>query len=216
MCENEEARLERVGFLRLSSLRRRSASPDGRERSYAVRGEVSRNRHVLLRCAPGCNGRASITTSSRDEMRSKQCSAVERGRRRDRGRTHREKAGPVDTSDAAGSELKNAMHEALVELGIQLQQTCYEFVTVTPATHARVDARDEARGWRVTSGTCSAGADPFTKESVPRVVFDLLTKARALRSETYRSEVRFSTLGGRAEGERDVVHLPPARSGGVR
>lgn len=96
--------------------------------------------------------------------------------------------------------MSDATHEALVELGILLGQSGYEFVTVTPATHARVDARDERRGRAMARDLRDVfgWSRPFIREAVPSRVFDLLKEAQVLRreGEGYRSNVRFSTLGG--------------------
>lgn len=96
----------------------------------------------------------------------------------------------------AGAPL--ALTEALVALGRWLQSTGYAFTTVTPATHARVNARSSARvaasvrdvfGW----------SRPFEPGLLPRAAMDSL-RAGGLLAEgpgaLLRSRVRFSTLHG--------------------
>lgn len=96
----------------------------------------------------------------------------------------------------AGAPL--ALTDALVALGRWLQSTGYTFTTVTPATHARVNARSSARvaasvrdvfGW----------SRPFAPGLLPRAVMDSL-RAGGLLAEgpggLLRSRVRFATLHG--------------------
>src|SRR5690606_6813121 len=83
------------------------------------------------------------------------------------------------------------------QLGVWLKSTGYEFVTVTPATHARVMARNPARqadtledifGWNL----------PFAAEAMPEEALNLLRSASVLEENQglLRSKVRFSTLDG--------------------
>lgn len=91
--------------------------------------------------------------------------------------------------------------EALVELGAALGRMGYEFVTVTPETHRRVNARAQrlGRGLARDLRDVFGWSRPFAKEAVPSFVLELLEKAHALRrdGERYLSDVRFSTLGDR-------------------
>lgn len=85
--------------------------------------------------------------------------------------------------------------EPLVELGRLLRSTRYGFTTVSPATHARVNARPEnatARSLRDVFGW----SRPFRPGQFPAVE-RLLASADALgaRGELLVSEVRFSSLG---------------------
>jgi SAM-dependent methyltransferase len=83
---------------------------------------------------------------------------------------------------------------ALIALGRDLRAASYRFVTVTPATHARADAKDprpasclrDVFGW----------SRPFTKDLLPPALFDLLGEAGALvpSNGAFRSGVRFSSL----------------------
>jgi methylase of polypeptide subunit release factors len=85
--------------------------------------------------------------------------------------------------------------EPLFRLGIWLQQEGYSFVTVTPATHARVIGRDPARkattledifGWNLH----------FSPDALPEPALSLLREADAVEENPglLRSKVRFSTL----------------------
>ena len=86
--------------------------------------------------------------------------------------------------------------DALFRVGAWLRETGYRFVTVTPATHARVNARATAReanslrdvfGW----------SRPFRRSLLPQSALALLEEGGALehRGGLLRSTVRFSTLG---------------------
>lgn len=88
-------------------------------------------------------------------------------------------------------------NEPLFQLGTWLKSTGYDFVTVTPATHARVMARNPARqadtledifGWNL----------PFSASAMPEEALNLLRSANAVEENPglLRSKVRFSTLAG--------------------
>lgn len=105
---------------------------------------------------------------------------------------------------------------ALVELGRELERRGYDFVTVTPATHARVlrrapsvaaDLRD-VFGWNL----------PFAAEVLPPALRELLARAGCIRAdgELARSTIRVSTLAGRLfihsafpTDEHDAVFFGP-------
>ena len=84
--------------------------------------------------------------------------------------------------------------DALVEVGLWLQRREYQFVTVTPATHARANKRwqgakpgiEDIFGW----------SRPFHASDLPPQVLALLQGAHALRpcGDLLVSHVRFSTL----------------------
>ncbi len=84
---------------------------------------------------------------------------------------------------------------ALVELGGAVRSTGYSFVTVTPETHRRVNARAPvlASSLRDVFGW----SRPFEAKTLPAGMRDLLAAAGALAesSEGLRSLVRFSSLG---------------------
>jgi len=86
---------------------------------------------------------------------------------------------------------------ALVDLGTALRAAAYEFVTPTPETHRRVNAREgaaEARGLRDIFGW----SRPFRRETLPAPLLALCERAQILqpgpRPDTLVSGVRFSTL----------------------
>ncbi|HEX7476704.1 MAG TPA: class I SAM-dependent methyltransferase [Polyangiales bacterium] len=92
---------------------------------------------------------------------------------------------------------------ALVELGCVLRDDGYNFITVTPETHRRVNANAERRGYKLAR-TAQAARDvfgwsrPFDATLLPGAWVELLEAADALDREgdLLRSRVRFSTLGG--------------------
>jgi release factor glutamine methyltransferase len=90
---------------------------------------------------------------------------------------------------------------ALLELGRVLQRAGYEFVTVTPETHRRVNARADARGHRLATGLRDVFGwnRPFSQELLSRELLGLLRTAEALETDGdgFRSRVRFATLRGR-------------------
>jgi SAM-dependent methyltransferase len=83
---------------------------------------------------------------------------------------------------------------ALFDLGQALRSRGYEFVTVTPETHRRVQTRSasRARSLRDVFGW----SRPFQPGTLPDAVLDLLRAGGALAEaeDGYRSKVRFSTL----------------------
>lgn len=89
------------------------------------------------------------------------------------------------------------LYDALVLLGRWLQAADYQFTTVTPATHARVNARsdaDMASALRDVFGW----SRQFHASLLPVEALDWLSGAGLLEQggERLRSRVRFSTLGG--------------------
>ena len=87
---------------------------------------------------------------------------------------------------------------ALIQLGLALREAGYSFTTITPASHARVNARagnETAKSIRDVFGW----SRPFDARILSSQWIDLLRGANAL-DETgplLRSRVRFSTAGGR-------------------
>lgn len=83
----------------------------------------------------------------------------------------------------------------LVHLGQWLRETGYRFVTVTPATHARVNAWVDARQARSIEDVFG-WSRPFRPSLLPAIPLRLLEEAGALerRGELFSSSVRFSTL----------------------
>lgn len=87
--------------------------------------------------------------------------------------------------------------ESLVQLGRTLARSGYEFVTVTPETHRRVNLRTEAARAR-TLRDVFGWSRPFDRALLPNDVFGWLERAGALEvaADGFRARVRFSTLGG--------------------
>jgi release factor glutamine methyltransferase len=94
----------------------------------------------------------------------------------------------------------NAASLALLELGQELQRRGYAFVTPTPETHRRVNARPTAgAGNRTTSLRDVFGwSRPFIPGALPARVVELMRAADILIEDAgrFRSRVRFSTLQG--------------------
>jgi methylase of polypeptide subunit release factors len=99
-----------------------------------------------------------------------------------------------------GTELQPNLSDAdraLVRLGESLRASGYEFTTVTPATHARVNARpenSEAKDLRDVFGW----SRPFSRDVVPNDMFTSMREAGILAEENglFRSRVRVSSLAG--------------------
>lgn len=91
-----------------------------------------------------------------------------------------------------------ALTQSLVVIGRWLQSTGYRFTTVTPASHARVNARagaQEARSVRDVFGW----SRPFAASMLPDQVLDAMAAAGLAEpagAALLRSAVRFSTLHG--------------------
>jgi len=87
------------------------------------------------------------------------------------------------------------IHTPMLDLGRYLQAEGYEFVTITPTSHARVLKRERtARTARDVLGWNRA----FELDAITRRLADLMEAADILEVEggLHRSQVRFSTLGG--------------------
>ena len=85
---------------------------------------------------------------------------------------------------------------ALLELGEELRAADYSFVSVTPASHRRVNARPANA--RATSVTDVFGwSRPFRRADIPPRIAALLADAGELEpaGDLFRSRVRFSSLG---------------------
>lgn len=85
---------------------------------------------------------------------------------------------------------------ALVDVGRRLRRLGYRFMTITPASHARVNARADSVVAR-TLADVFGWSRPFAKELLPVELFEALSRAKAVEpvGEKYRSKVRFSSLG---------------------
>ncbi|MEP6943087.1 MAG: class I SAM-dependent methyltransferase [Betaproteobacteria bacterium] len=100
-------------------------------------------------------------------------------------------------SSASDTEAALRRPSHLEQLGRWLLDSGYRFVTVTPATHARVNARAgvvEARGIEDVFGW----SRPFRRELLPANVLAWLDADGMIeeRSGLCRTRVRYSTLGG--------------------
>ncbi len=86
---------------------------------------------------------------------------------------------------------------ALVALARIVQATGYEFVTPTPATHARVNARPGAE-WAAGLRDVLGWSRPFRTGAVPPPVMDAMKAAGVLApyQDGWRCLVRLSTLDG--------------------
>lgn len=100
---------------------------------------------------------------------------------------------PVASRDAVPA---HARDDALLELGRQLRETGYRFVTITPASHARVNARPGNAQAR-SLGDVFGWSRPFAQELLPPPMLDALRRADALerKGQWLVSRVRASSLG---------------------
>lgn len=88
------------------------------------------------------------------------------------------------------------LHMSLVHLGAWLRQAHYEFTTVTPATHARVNARPGAGNAR-TLRDVFGWSRPFDAALLPVDALEAMQAGNLLAPQAglFRSKVRFSSLG---------------------
>jgi len=87
--------------------------------------------------------------------------------------------------------------EALLHLGRALKESGYSFITSTPFTHARVNARSEnqtAKNLRDIFGWSRV----FQREILPTEIWDLINAAQIIETHEngLRSALRLSSLGG--------------------
>ncbi|MBD0272072.1 MAG: class I SAM-dependent methyltransferase [Acetobacteraceae bacterium] len=88
--------------------------------------------------------------------------------------------------------------DALLRLAAAVRDTGYRFVTVTPATHARVNARP-GNAWARGPEDVFGWSRPFRPEVLPSAVFELMRRAGVAvphGGDGWRSSVRLSSLGG--------------------
>lgn len=87
---------------------------------------------------------------------------------------------------------------ALLELSQALRRRGYRFTTVTPATHARVNARG-GNQWADDLEGVFGWSRPFRAGLLPADLIEPMKAADVLQAEPdgWRSRVRFSTLGDR-------------------
>jgi release factor glutamine methyltransferase len=102
-------------------------------------------------------------------------------------------------------DVRDDRSAALIALGRALHAAGYAFVTVTPETHRRVDARAAASGRSSASSLRDVfgWSRPFEPALLPPAMMDLARAAGILEEERalLRSKVRFSSIG-----ERLFVH----------
>ena len=107
--------------------------------------------------------------------------------------------------------------QSLLLLGRWLQDSGYRFVTGTPATHARVNARADAQRARDLGGVFG-WSRPFEPGLLPQQVMDWMRAGGLLQQDSglLRSLVRFSSLGGQLyahsafpTSEADAVFFGP-------
>lgn len=86
---------------------------------------------------------------------------------------------------------------ALLELGQDLRKVDYAFVTPTPATHARVNARP-GNAWACDLRDVFGWSRPFHDGVLPGGMFDAMQQAGIVESfqDGWRSILRLSSLGG--------------------
>ena len=94
---------------------------------------------------------------------------------------------------------------ALYQLGERLRASGYRFVTPTPATHQRVNARAEHAEATTIEGALG-WSRPFRAAALPADVVSLLADAGVLRAEgeRCRSTVRVSTIAAAHVGDGEV------------
>ena len=88
--------------------------------------------------------------------------------------------------------------DALLRLAAAIRATGYRFTTVTPATHARVNARP-GNAWARGLEDVFGWSRPFRPAVLPPALFDLMRRAGVAVPHGeggWRSSVRLSTLGG--------------------
>lgn len=101
----------------------------------------------------------------------------------------------IDAADALDLANTDAP-SALVELGRALQREGYRFVTVTPLTHRRVNARPE-NAWAKNLTDVFGWSRPFKNSVLPASIEELMHAAGIVEqvSDGWRSRLRASTLG---------------------
>lgn len=89
--------------------------------------------------------------------------------------------------------------DALLRLAVAVRDTGYRFVTVTPATHARVNARP-GNAWARGPEDVFGWSRPFRPAVLPPPLFELMREAGVAvphgEGGGWRSSVRLSALGG--------------------
>lgn len=124
----------------------------------------------------------------------------------------------VDLFPPSNQDGKNIFHDrALVELGRVLKDAGYQFTTVTPLTHMRVNARP-ANKWADGLAGVFGWSRPFFPEIISAKILDLMQKAAIIEPHErgWRCTLRASTLNGKLffhsaypTSEADAVFFGP-------
>ena len=87
--------------------------------------------------------------------------------------------------------------DALLQLARALRETNYQFTTVTPATHERVNSRPQNK-WARNVADVFGWSRPFHDDVVPPHIRELMQRAEVVEQheDGWRSRVRFSSLAG--------------------
>jgi len=93
--------------------------------------------------------------------------------------------------------LGGAADKALLAVGLWLREQGYEFITPTPTTHARVNARTSGNSAKLLQDVFG-WSRTFSASFLPATIADQLRAASALEADGDRlhCKVRFSTLSG--------------------
>ena len=84
----------------------------------------------------------------------------------------------------------------LVQLAQKLRENGYHFITSTPLTHARVNARKE-NAWAKNLRDVFGWSRPFQREVLPDEIWNLMNAAQIVEAHEngFRSTLRLSSLG---------------------
>lgn len=87
--------------------------------------------------------------------------------------------------------------DALLQLARALRDMNYQFTTVTPATHERVNSRPQNK-WARNLADVFGWSRPFQDGVVPTDIRELMQRAEVIEQQEdgWRSRVRFSSLAG--------------------
>jgi SAM-dependent methyltransferase len=88
--------------------------------------------------------------------------------------------------------------DSLLRLALALEASRYAFTTVTPATHARVNARPE-NAWARNAEDVFGWCRPFREDVMPAPIFEAMRRAEVLdrHGDGWLTRVRASTLRGK-------------------
>jgi len=107
----------------------------------------------------------------------------------------RQSASAAERAGTAPGRASADQDQALLQLARLLKESGYRFITVTPATHARVNARP-GNEWARTLEDVLGWSRPFREHVVPAPVFALMQAADVIQPwlDGWSCEVRFSNL----------------------